>query len=499
MLNYLKITANRTFTENGAVTYRSTMSHCLDFFAQVGGMRNANDKRIIDLFTCAYTENPDIAMKLLFYTRDIRGGIGERRIFRVILKWLAHMHKKSVEKNIGSIAEFGRYDDLLTLIDTPCEQAAASFIAVQLTKDIEAMKRGEPITLLAKWLPSVNASNKETVIKAKKLARMLNVSDADYRKTLSKLRGYNKIIENNLRERDYTFDYSKQPSKAMLKYRKAFIRNDNERYAAFLDDAAAGKVKIHTDALAPYEIISPIIHSSYYNYTDNSRKTNMSEQEIMALNTTWNAQEDLTNGENALVVVDGSGSMYGSYGGKVMPIEVALSLGIYFAERNTGEFHNHFITFSENPQLVEIKGDTIADKVMYCSAFNEVANTNIQRVFELILKTAVMHNLPQSEMPASVYIISDMEFDCCTKDANITNFDYAERIFAEKGYKLPQIIFWNVNSRRKNVPVDMNRQGAVLVSGCSPKIFSMIKNRRYNPFDFMLEVIESGRYDDIAA
>ena len=213
------------------------------------------------------------------------------------------------------------------------------------------------------------------------------------------------------------------------------------------------------------------------------------------MNITWNALEDFTNGENALVVVDGSGSMYG--GGDPKPAEVALSLGIYFAQRNSGAFGNHFITFSENPRLIEIKGQDIFDKVKYAASYNEVANTNVQKVFELILKTAVENKLQQSELPSMVYIISDMEFDECAGGADITNFDYAAKLFETHGYTLPTLVFWNVASRNRQQPVTMNEKGVLLVSGASPRVFSMISSGNLSPYTFMLETLNAERYSGI--
>ena len=272
----------------------------------------------------------------------------------------------------------------------------------------------------------------------------------------------------------------------MLKYRQAFIRNDNERYQSFLQAVSEGKATLHTGTLAPYEIIMPIFTNGM-----------MSDDERTALNTTWNAQEDYTNGENALAVVDSSGSMYG--GTVIYPIAVSDSLGIYFAERNKGEFRNHFITFSETPQLVEVKGSDIYEKVNYCASFNEAANTNIEAVFRLILDTAVKHNIPQNEMPSSLYIISDMEFDSCTEDSDMTNFENAKQLFAEKGYTLPQVVFWNVDSRHEQQPVSRNEQGVILVSGVSPRIFAMLKSGDFSPESYMLEILNSERYRNITA
>ena len=485
MLEHLKNEANRTYTENGAVTYATTYSDCLDLFATIGALRSSNEQEIISRFVRAFTEDPNLALKTLFFARDVRGGLGERKVFRVCLQWLAHNAPASVKKNIPYVAEFGRWDDLLSLLGTPCEKDAMLLIKKQLEADLESMDMGDDVSLLAKWLPSVNASNAQTVQYAKKVARFLGMTDATYRKTLVKLREHIRIIENSLREKDYSFDYSKQPSKAMFKYRKAFYRNDGERYGEFLGKVSRGEAQLHTGTLTPYEIIKPFFYE------------HVGDQEASAIDATWNAQEDFTRDENALVVIDGSGSMYSRT--DPMPATVALSLGIYYAERNTGAFHNHFITFSERPQLVEIKGETILEKVRYCHDYNEVANTNIQKVFELILRTAVKNNVPQSEMPSTLYIISDMEFDCCARGAELTNFEYAKKIFAEAGYDLPRVVFWNVQSRNKQQPVTQNEQGVALVSGCSPRIFSMLKSGILSPLGYMLDILGAERYEKIAA
>lgn len=485
MLKYLKQEANSTVTENGALTHITTESDCLDLFATIGALRRESDSEIIDRFTRAYTENRDIAMKLLFFARDIRGGLGERRVFKVILNWLANNEPASVRKNLVHIAEYGRFDDILTLIGTPCEKEALDVLKAQFEADNSALANGGEVSLLAKWLPSVNASNRETIIYAKKIAKHFGLNDASYRKALVALRARIRIIENNLREKDYSFDYSKQPSKAMYKYRKAFIRNDEERYNQFISKVNEGSAKLHASTLMPYEIITPFF------------RKNVSDDERKAINATWISQEDFGNDENTLVVIDGSGSMYGY--GDPMPATVALSLGIYFAERNTGAFKNHFITFSEKPQLVEIKGEDILDKVRYCHSYNEVANTNIQKVFELILKTAIKNNLPESDLPSKIVIVSDMEFDYCAEGASLTNFARAKKMFEDAGYKLPDVVFWNVASRNRQQPVTKNEQGVALVSGCTPRLFSMIASGTMNPYAFMLEVVESERYSRISA
>ena len=491
MLKFLKKEANTAYTANGAVSYASTMSDCLDLFATAGALRNACDEEIIERFIRAFAEDRDIAMKTLFFARDIRGGLGERRFFRVIMKYLAQNYPETVIKNIANIAEYGRYDDLLALMDTGCEQEAVAYIKRTLEEDMKSVQAQDSVSLMAKWLPSVNASNKETVRLARKIARGMGMSDASYRKMLSELRAYIKILENSLREKDYSFKYQAQPSKALLKYRKAFIRNDIERYREFISQAKADPKVMNTGTLTPYDIVGSVLKYRYDHQC-------MPADEREALDVTWNSLENYVNSDNTLVVVDGSGSMYWGRT-SVLPAAVAESLGIYFAERNKGAFHNHFITFSANPQLVEIKGRDIFEKVKYCMSFNECSNTDIEKTFDLILNTAVRNRLKQSDMPSRLIIVSDMEFDCATDNAEQTNYNNAKDKFEARGYKLPQLVFWNVNSFNRQQPVTMNEKGVVLVSGMSPQIFRMLKEDNLNPYQFMMSVISSARYEKIAS
>ena len=482
MLNFLKNLSNRTRTENGAVTLRSTGDECLNLFATIGALRNATEDEITTRFLRAYAENPDLAMKLLFYARDIRGGLGERRVFKVILAWLASNEPASLRRNLAYVAEYGRWDDVLALLDTPAYGEAVALLKSRFDADMTAMAKGESVSLLGKWLPSVNAHNAQTVTNAKQLARAFGMTEAQYRKALSALRQAIRILENNLREKDYTFDYAQQPSRAMFKYRRAFLRNDEARYRAFMQKVEHGEATLHTGGLMPYDIVQAAYKAD--------------EADRASLNATWNALEDFTGDENALVVADGSGSMYS---GQPMAAAVAQSLAIYFAQHNRGAFRNHFITFSTNPQLVELKGADIVEVVRYCRTFNEVADTNIQRVFELILQAAVENRLPQKELPTTLYIISDMEFDWCTRDASMTNFEYAKRLYRQHGYRLPRVVFWNVQSRNRQQPVSMNEQGVALVSGCTPRIFSQVMSGEMDPYRNMMNVVGGERYAMIQA
>ena len=458
MLELLKEKSNKTDTENGAVTYKGTKSYCLDLFSTIGALRSADETEIVKRFIRAYNENPDMAMKILFYARDVRGGIGERRVFRIILKFLALYNKQSLIKNIKYVGEYGRFDDLLVLLYTDCKEYVIKFIKEQLEQDIDLMAEGKNISLLAKWLPSVNASNKATKYNARKIAKALEMDNCEYRKMLSRLRNYIKIIENNLREKDYTFDYSYQPSKALMKYRKAFIRNDKDRYSEFLQDVQSGNAKINTETLTPYDIIAPIINED----------TVISDEERKSLDITWDNQADYTNDENAVVVADTSGSMYWC-SATPKPISVAFSLAIYFAERK------------------------------YCETFAECANTDIQAVFDLVLSTAVKNKTLPEDMPSKLYIISDMEFDYCAENSDVTNFEYAKEKFEQNGYALPKVVFWNVASRNMQSPVEMNEQGVTLVSGCNPRIFSMVTEDKCTPYEYMLDVLNQERYADIKA
>lgn len=489
MLNFLKKESNMTLTENGGTAYRSTESFCLDMFFKAGAMRNSKPSVIADTVARAYAEDPDKTMKIIFFARDARGGLGERRFFRCAVSALVDFAPEAVRKNIPLFAEYGRFDDLCVLLGTPLEKDAAAVIKTQLDKDTAAMYAGEKASLLAKWLPSVNTSSKETRNKGRRMADLLNMSEREYRKALSALRKYTDILENRLRERDYTFSYEVQPSCAMFKYRKAFLRNDEMRYKNYLIKVNSGEAKLNADRLYPYDIVRAALNRD------------ISADETLSLDTAWNALPDLTSSknENAIAVIDGSGSM--TWGrGSLRPIDAALSLGIYFAERNNGKFANHFITFSQKPRLVEIKGNDIVEKVRFCSSFNECANTDLEAVFTLILRTAVKNKVPASEMPAKLYIISDMQFDYCIIGGNDEPlFRQMRKLYHDNGYDLPEIVFWNVASRGDAIPVNRSETGAALVSGYSPAVFNMVMGGDISPEKVMDDILSSERYASITA
>ena len=486
MLLELKEQANLTQTENGAMAYRSTHSACLDLFAVSGALRHADAHSIVQKFRRAYGEDPDTAMRILFYSRDVREGLGERRFFRIAVRDLANTHPDSVLRNLSLFAEYGRYDDLLCLLDTPCEAAAAALIRDQLNADLAAAKSGKNVSLLAKWLPSVNTSSPETRAQAKQVCRLLGMRQKEYRRTLASLRASIGIVEDSLRRGDYNFDYASMPGGAMLKYRRAILKHAGAHYRSYLINVKAGKAKMNTGNLYPYEII---------------RRAHFETDPAMveSLDTMWNALPDFTDNRNALAVIDGSGSMYWSLEeGGVRPIDIALSLGLYFAEHNRGHFAGHFITFSETPRLVQVRGSNIAARVWYCSAFDEAANTNLYNTFMLILTTAIRHKLPQSELPELLYIISDMEFDVgVSRDKTV--FEDVREKFEEWGYKMPQLVYWNVDARNEQYPVKMDTHGTALVSGASPRLFEQMMSQELTPYSMMEQVLSSERYAAICA
>lgn len=492
MLNHFKNEFNQTTTENGAFAYKSTKSDVLDLFSQGGAYRNRSDRDVAMLFSKAFAENPLLAMKTLFYLRDVTEGQGERRFFRLALKELALHNPVALKKNLHLIPTFGRWDDILVLLETSLKSDVSALIKAQLKADV---KTDNP-SLLAKWMPSENASSIQTKKYAKILRESMGATPKQYRKLLSKLRKQIDVLETKLTEKNYeAIDYSKLPSKAGLIYRGAFFRNDEERYKNFLDSLTKGEVKVNAKALYPYEITAKAFQGwSGRNMWGSYGSAVVTREEVQLLDAQWKALPDFIGeeGENSLALIDTSGSMSGT------PINVAISLGIYLAERNKGPFHNHFLSFNSNPELCEIRGTNIVEKARNISDTSWGGSTNIQKAFERILKVAVDNNTPQEEMVGKLYIISDMQFDRCTGSPSVHIFKAMEKRFNDAGYKLPNLVFWNVDARNSNTPMTMNEQGVQLVSGFSPSIFkNLLSADGMTPYELMLEVIESDRYKEV--
>ena len=489
--------SNLIQSANGAMANRSTGSHCLNFFAVCGALRSAEEGVSHHLFARAYAENPNLAMRALFYARDIREGLGEREVFRDILRWLAQKRPQSVRKNIRFVPEYGRWDDLLCLMDTPCEDDTVKCIRTQLQKDVDALQGDAPVSLLAKWLPSVNTSSAQQRMLARLLCKRLGMTEKAYRRTLSRLRTQIDVLEKRLCRRDYSFDYAKQPSGAMHKYRCAFLRNDFKRFTAFNEQVLLGEARIHAGTLYPYEIIRACLRRQDAQLLPyRSEWLEFTPELNASLDASWRSLPDYGDRRNALAIVDGSYSMYS--GGRPKPIEIALSLGIYFAEHNTGFFRDCFMSFSRTPRLIRLEGDSIADRAIYCAGFNEAANTNLRAALLCILDAAVKNDLSQEQLPETLYIISDMEFDAGVENEK-TLFHEIRDAFAERGYRLPAVVYWNVNSRGEQFPVRRDESGTVLVSGASPSIFRMVIGQNTSPEEYMRTTLNSGRYQPICA
>ena len=442
--------------------------------------------------------------------RNIRGGLGERNSFRVLLKELANFYSEMAKQIVYAVPEYGRWDDLLVLLDTPVKDDAIALIKNQIEKDKEAMERGKEVSLLGKWLPSINTSSKESVACAKIIMAALGMKAVEYRKLCSALRKEIKILEDNLRRKDYTFDYSKQPSQAMLRYKKAFMRNDEERYKAFLNKVveqaeklARGeeipeeeKVKLNTKTLYPYQIVGPFMNSYGINQLDYGQE--------LSLEASWKALERGQFNSKTIVVRDGSGSMYWGNGNSA-PICIATSLALLFAEQLDGAYKNSFITFSSEPRLVQVpeNADTLKKKLNFISKFNDCTNTDIGKVYELLLEVAKNNKVPKEEMIERVLIISDMEFDCCAGDPSKSTFEFYKQKFEAAGYKLPEIVFWNVMARDTHLPVTQNEEGVKLVSGASANIFADVVSgdlKVVTPYEFMLQMLEPyAEFDKIVA
>ena len=506
-LQAIKTQLNTAHTENGDLAYKSTGSACLDFFSLCGGMRK-NISDLDKLFAKAFAENPVIAIKILFYMRNIRGGLGERNTFRVLLKELAQFYPEIAKQIVYAVPEYGRWDDLLILLDTPIKADVIAFIKEQIEKDQKAMKEGKEVSLLGKWLPSINTSSKEKVALAKLIMKELGMKAVEYRKLCSALRAEIKILENNLRTKDYTFDYSKQPSQAMLRYKKAFMRNDEERYKAFLNKVveqaeklARGeeipeeeKVKLNTKTLYPYQLVAPFMYS-----WGGSRC--LPDEQALSLEASWKALDRGVFDSKTIVVRDGSGSMYGT--GDDAAINIATSLALLFSEQLGGAYKNSFITFSSHPELVQVPetADTLEKKINFISKFNDCSNTDIGKVYNLILDVAKSGNVPKEEMIERILIISDMEFDCCS--GSQTSFEFYKQKFEEAGYELPEIVFWNVEARDTHLPVTMNENGVKLISGASANIFASVVSgdlKVVTPYEFMLQMLEPyAEFDKLVA
>jgi hypothetical protein len=463
-----------TVTENGMVTNSSSLNDCVNLFFQIGAMRGQDKTRLINMFVKAYEENSLTAMRILFWVRDVRGGAGERQIFKDIIKYLANSRTETMRKNLSLISEYGRWDDLLSLVGTPLETDALSLVGC-------ALKNGNG--LAAKWMPRPNVNDREKKRQANALRKFLKLTPAAYRKMLSEL---SKTVEQLMCAKEFDkINYAHVPSRAMSDYMRAFGKRDGERFTAFIESVKKGDVKINAGAVYPYDIIK------------NLKYGNSDGADVQ-----WNALPNYleNNNEQFLPVVDVSGSMECPAGNNpnVTCMDVSISLGLYISERNEGSFKDSFITFSDRPQLQVLKG-SLSERYAQLSRADWQMSTNIEKVFTLILDSAVKNNVPQSEMPTMVLILSDMEFNQGTRgNWDKTSQEIFESKYAEAGYKMPKVVYWNIQSRNDNFPVKFNKEGVGLVSGFSPSLLtSVLSGKDLTPYSMMMEVVSSERYTPV--
>lgn len=472
----LRNASHVTHTENGQYAHNTTGDRLLDFYSVVGAIRGRDLFEKQSLFAEAYREDKLLATKCLFYARDVRGGLGERETFRQLLEYAAEHHPEAIIGNIPLIPEYGRFDDLYSLIGTPLEGEMWQFIREQFKQDVSDMYEGKPISLLAKWLKSVDASSMLSRQIAYDTAKHLYLDPTGYKKLVRKLRKHIGITERYMTRNEWgDINYEAVPSRASMIYRKAFARHDGERYGEYIRSVASGEAKINASTLYPYDIIEKVMWNRENNAT---------------LEALWNNLPNYVEpGTNALVIADTSGSMWGR------PICTSIGLALYFAERNTGAFHNLFMTFSSRSDIEEIRGETLSQKVNNLSRAHWGYNTNLKAAFDNVLEVAVRNHVANEDMVKALIIISDMEIDSCCEGLF---YDEMKRKYAQHGYDLPNVIFWNVRSSHDVFHADSNRKGVQLASGQSVSTFKSIMDCiGMTPYEAMLKVLGSERYSTV--
>ena len=488
-----------TRTENGEVALKNTGDACMNFFAVLGALRDADWDRVVSLYEASYAENPLLTTRMLFYARDTRGGLGERKIFRDLINHASKFHPESIEENIALIPEYGRFDDWYSLVGTPLESTMFIQMHLQFLKDMQAMKEGRPVSLLAKWMKSCNTSaSPKTRELGERTATALRINFKEYRQALKQLRHYIDVTECKMSEARWgEIDYSTVPSYAMKNYRVAFQRNDQDRFHEYLYAVQRGEKKINSSTLYPYDLIRAI-WNGYGSVKDD-----------VVVEEQWKALPNyIPEDMNALVMADVSGSMTCS---NCRPLHTSIGLATYFAERNKGAFHNLFMTFSAKPEFIKLEDfQSLAGKVRTVAKADWGMNTNLELAFEKILNLAVENRVPSKEMPKALIIISDMEIDESqrsydgymygrTDSYKWTFYDRMKIRFEERGYEIPHIIFWNVASRHDVFHADANRKGVTLVSGQSSSTFASLMNLiGMTPYEAMVEILSSERYSPIS-
>ena len=488
-------------TENGAFAYDSTAQGALlDLFSQIGALRPRTEREIEQKFAAAFKEDKLLATKMLFYAGDIRqGGLGERRTFRICLRWLADNHPEIVNKNIELIPYFNRFDSWFVLCGTKCEKLMWENVAKTLAADMKAYNASAgnkhvPVSLLAKWMPSENTSSEKTRQMAVKAQRALQLTPRKYRKMLSALRKHINVTECLMSAGEWgKIDYAKVPSYAMHNYGSAFAKHDHERFNAYLQSVKKGEVKINASVLYPYDLVEKYMSNSwglphgFGVYGDSIVAT----QENAVVEAQWKAMPNyLTKPVNAVVMADVSGSMRGR------PMATSIGLATYFAQHNTGHYHNQYLTFTNEPKFINIKeGASLLECIQKVAKAGVGYNTNLEKAFLAILDTAIYHKVPKNQRPKALVVISDMEIDKYMRPGYHWDFlDVMRRRFNAAGYDLPKIVMWNVNARKDTVL--SQSEDVIFISGQSASSFkSLCQNLDgITAYELMLQVLNGKAY-----
>lgn len=456
-------------TENGMKARKSTANAVVDLFYNIGASRG---KDIVPAFTAAFVEDKDLALRVAAWARDVRGGSGERELFRSILKHLEKTDTEAAKALLKKVPELGRWDDIFVFETAEMKSAAYTMLGDALRE-----KNG----LAAKWTP-----RKGPV--AVEVREFFGMSPKFYRKSLVEM---TKVVESQMCAKTWDeINFSHVPSVAASRYKKAFNRN-TPKYAEYVAKLVKGEdldVKVNAGAVYPYDVLKGRI---------NSYGVNFDKTEMDLIQKQWEALPNFVGDANILPLVDVSGSMTTAAGKntKLTCLEVAVSLGLYLADKNTGKFKDTFLTFSNKPELLNLKGN-INQKIDQMVKSKWEMNTDMIAAFKKILDVAVQGNVPQNEMPVMVLILSDMQFDQCVEyDDNA--LQAIERTYRNAGYEMPKVVFWNLNASYGNAPVKFNESGTALVSGFSPAIVKPLLSGdmdSFTPEAVMLKTIMDDRY-----
>lgn len=461
-------------TENGDLAHHSTLSNALDLFYKVGASRNSRSA-LLPVLHAALADDEEIAIRIMLWARDVRGGAGERETFRFIITHLVNaVSTETANAIIKMIPEVGRFDDLLIFADTQFESLAFDIIGA-------ALKAGN--SLAAKWVPRQGRGPQNGAV-AKKLRKYLDYNDPkSWRKMLAELSKSAPTVEQQMSAGQWdNINFEHVPSLAHSRYRTAFYTRQPERFTQFLADVKSGEKKINASAIFPHDVIRGI---NIYNYKS------VQNDAIIAQ---WNALPDYLNGttERILPLVDVSGSMDCTVGGNTTAMDVAVALGLYLSERLDGAFKDHFMTFSANPKLELLTGNVV-QRTLQLRRAEWGMNTNFRKVFRVLLNQAMKFNLPESEMPTKIMVFSDMQFDQADH-SDTTSFDDIKEIYEQHGYTMPTIIFWNLRDGG-TMPVTKHESGTALVSGFSPAIMKDLLGGSLTPESVMLAAVGKDRYD----